>query len=193
MSNQENNPIGLLENRIQSNAETASRLREAIVVLSAINDRKPPETRVGTHVYDTALWALDRVVSSCADRLKVLEDIAELRNNVVYEDVHFFERFADTMVAHLSSSFSDTDGVPEEKQKLAVVVSSREITLRLTDFGQRWDEEQEWTVLFCRVCREEKAMTPFTQLPQSEDVNDVVNIAHACMSHVCGRKSGGWY
>jgi hypothetical protein len=73
-----------------------------------------------------------------------------------------------------------------------LVVSGETVISRLSRFGQYWDEKQEWIVLFCRICKEEKPMTPFTRLPQSEDVNDLMNIVNEGMFHRCGDKSGGW-
>ncbi len=58
--------VAFLTIRYDEGEKTATGLRSMVRSLNEINDRMPPDSRRGTHIYDAGLWALDRVLADIA-------------------------------------------------------------------------------------------------------------------------------
>lgn len=61
-----------IETQISEDAKTATGLQSMVTSLSELNDRLPPASRRGTHVYDAGLWALGRVLAEVEAKRQLL-------------------------------------------------------------------------------------------------------------------------
>ena len=91
----------LLTARYDETEKTAAGLQSMVATLNEINDRRPPDTRHGTQVYDAASWALARVLDDLAAARGVVDHCKTMAAHAVPESA--MAQFCENILSRLAT------------------------------------------------------------------------------------------